>query len=64
MICSVKDETLRQELLSRLADKTQRISIDKDTAKGGSKSIFSKKKNKDVDSNVVIGDPFNLTEKE
>jgi hypothetical protein len=78
MIDTIKDDEFKQELFAKLSEKENtktkmnkqdnlNISLknsEKDLTKGGDKSRFAKKKNKEVDSNAVIEDPLNLTEKE
>merc|ERR1712072_549675 len=65
MINGLKDEKLKKELLNKIKNKkVVKEETEKDLTKGGEKSRFAKKKNKEVDSNAVIEDPLNLTEKE
>jgi Zn-finger protein len=64
MINGLKDEKLKKELLNKVKNIKVLKDTENDLTKGGEKSRFAKKKNKEVDSNAVIEDPLNLTEKE
>jgi len=58
MINGLKDEKLKKELLNKVKNKkVVKVESEKDLTKGGEKSRFAKKKNKEVDSNEVIEDP-------
>lgn len=72
MIDTINDEKFKQELLTKLSEKDNvsktkmnkddslkisQKSSEKDLTKGGEKSRFAKKKNKEVDSDAVIEDP-------